>query len=1110
MNAWKLVRNNLFHYGKKNLLLALGMAISAAVLTGALIVGDSVDASLHGIVAQRLGGVGHVVKAGDRYFTGELAEGMARELGRPGAAVLLLDGSATAEGGQRRVSRVQVVGVDGAFDAMAGTEGLYGGLTGDSVILSVNLANRLAVAVGEEILLRVEKASLIPKNAPFVSDAENVLTMRVAVAAIAGESELGRFNLKVSQTSPMNAFVSRERLQELMDFTGRINVFLLGGESPAGDEEIRQALNHHFRLADAGLAVTPVAAGEALASDVPGSPAWRVKSDRVFLDDVLGAALERVAAREQPAISEPPSQPASGGAITYFVNRFRLGEGVTPYSFVSTLPATQVAAGDILINQWLADDLQARPGDSLQLDYFHVGPLRELEERSIRLRVAAVVPMEGAFADPGLMPDLPGLSDAGNCRDWDTGVPIELESIRDKDEDYWDEFGGTPKAFVSVETGRRLWQNRFGTYTSFDLVSEGADLEQRIRAEIDPADLGFVVENVRAEGEHAAGNGVSFSQLFLGLSFFLLAAGILLAFLLFMLNLESRHTQFRTLLALGLPVKLIRRLVLAEGMLVAVAGSTLGIGLSLVYNQLVFRALNGVWRDIIRSDMMSIRIEPATLALGWVLSLAIAFASLWFPVNRNLKRWFAANRPADPEGEGQKARHLRRRRLYLWAFLLPAAGALGLIVQQTIRQEGVRAPVFFLAGGLLLVSLIFLFLWSLSRVQEEEAGELKLGRLSWKNALRNPSRSMAIVILFSLAAFLVITTGSNRADLFENASDPRSGTGGFLYVAESTVPVLQGLNRPEVRYEYSLEGDYRFLQFRESDGDDASCLNLNLIAQPTVLGVDPADLEGRFSFVTRTGELDPDQPWSSLERELPGGLIPAIADETVIKWGLGMTVGDTLHFLDARGEPMDLLLVGGLAASIFQGKVLISNEAFLTHFPESSGTNFFLVDGSLADTAAIVPEIERGMRDLGWDMRLAAGRLAEFKSVTNTYLSIFMVMGALGLLVGVFGLVVVLSRSILERRRELALLKAVGYSIPVLRKLVVREYLILLLAGIGSGFLTAVVATLPAFLSAHTGSTLVPVGLWLAVLVVNGWFWIWLTTRLGLRDRGIHQALRNE
>ncbi len=58
------------------------------------------------------------------------------------------------------------------------------------------------------------------------------------------------------------------------------------------------------------------------------------------------------------------------------------------------------------------------------------------------------------------------------------------------------------------------------------------------------------------------------------------------------------------------------------------------------------------------------------------------------------------------------------------------------------------------------------------------------------------------------------------------------------------------LNDPAVKYEYGIEGELSFVQMRLADGDDASCLNLNRIVTPRVLGLDPAALKGRFSFVT--------------------------------------------------------------------------------------------------------------------------------------------------------------------------------------------------------------------------------------------------------------------
>ena len=990
--------------------------------------------------------------------------------------------------------------MDPNFDVLAGKEDYYSSLSGDTVIISRNLANRLSVGIGDDILLRIEKASLIPLNAPFVSDAENVVSLRATVRAVAEDQDLGRFNLKVSQTAPFNVFISLSRLEELMDFSGRINVMLLGGDDQINTGQMWQAVEEHFTAADAGLKLKLLEKTQEL----------QITSDRVFIDDVLSGPLYEAASKSE-------------GILTYFVNHVAYNSAITPYSFVSTLPDQWLKHNEIFINQWMAEDLSADVGDTILLNYFVVGPLRELSDTTVPFVVKSIVSMEGRFGDGDLMPDLPGLSDAGNCRDWDTGVPISLESIRDKDEDYWDEHGGIPKAFISLSRAEDLWKNRFGRYTAFrypvfleeNLIEEEVheiqtldDLEESLEGSIDPAMLGFSLEATRSKGNEAAGSGVDFSQLFGGLSFFLLVAAVLLSVLLFLLNLESRSEQLKTLVVMGIPLRTIRRIMLVESMAVALVGSLAGLLLAIFYNRLVFVALNGVWSDVVRTEMMHLDINASTMATGLVLTLFIAFLSLWFPLNRSLKRQFRAHKKQGSESKSRNTSAWRKITAVVW--MLTGLTSLALVATQLIRMEVVNVPVFFAAGGLLLIAAITFFHWYLSRSGSEKEGTFDLLLLSRKNAKRNLVRSMSIVILFAIGAFLVISTGSNRKDLYANAEELSSGTGGFLYYAESTAPVLKQLNNPEVKFEYSLGEAYSIVQLRKADGDDASCLNLNKIISPQVLGVDPVQLDGRYSFLTRTPYLDESHPWMSLEQELPGGLIPAIADETVIKWSLGLAVGDTLHYVNSNGESMDLLLIGGLAPSVFQGNVIISNDHFLEQFPESSGTHVFLVEGALSDTAVISSELGRGMRDLGWDMELTASRLAEFNSVTNAYLSIFMALGALGLLVGTFGLVVVLSRSILERKQEIALLKAVGYQRKEIRRLVVREYMILLLAGIGTGFVTAIIATLPSLLNAHTGTSFTSILIWLLVLVVNGWFWIQLVTRSALKDRSIYSALRND
>ena len=83
--------------------------------------------------------------------------------------------------------------------------------------------------------------------------------------------------------------------------------------------------------------------------------------------------------------------------------------------------------------------------------------------------------------------------------------------------------------------------------------------------------------------------------------------------------------------------------------------------------------------------------------------------------------------------------------------------------------------------------------------------------------------------------------------------------------------------------------------------------------------------------------------------------------------------------------------------------------------------------------------IEKELQPLGVDATVAAERLASFHRVENTYLSTFQALGGLGLLLGTIGLATVMFRNVLERRRELGLLRAVGYDRAGMTVMIVAE-----------------------------------------------------------------------
>lgn len=1080
MTKFQYIIKSFLHYFKANLLVAIGVAISTIVLTGSLVIGDSVRHSLTQATFFRLGETTHLVAVKERYFRQEMAvELEAENPDLKATPILLLEGMAVADGGQQRANKVQIVGVDADFEEIANTS-FFGELQNNEIAISENLAGRLQKGVGDKILVRIKKASLIPMNAPFVSAEETSVAMRASIKKVLGKEALGRFSLKNSQTAPYNIFMSIERLNRLMEFEGKANQILVSTEQET--EVVSEVVNTCLKPADAGLTM----------KELDGGREIEISTERVFMEEKISDLLE--------------SLPGADMILTYFVNAIDHNHSSIPYSFVSSVNDPKLTSNEIILNRWAADDLKANLGDTIRLHYFEIGPLRQLVNKEAEFVLKEIVSMGSALADPTRVPYLPGLSDAGHCREWEAGVPIDLDVISEKDEKYWNDYKGTPKAFISTESALQLWANRFGEYTAVRYPAGAFNTEgykTEFASTISPADLGMVVEPIREQGIHAAKNGTDFSGLFIGLSFFILVASIILTALLFRLNLESRSSQIGLLVALGFQQKQIRSFYLSEGVVVSLFGGVVGLVISYFYTTLVFRILNSLWFDIVRTNVLEIQLLPSTMVMGLVISLLVSLGAIAISLRR-----FQKQKAVDLQKQiAVKESRLKTRLLnsILW-------GALALSVIVFVLQllaEQADASMFFMSGGLMLLGLLLLFRKLLMKRAAKKSSEFQFSQLSVINLTRNISRSITIVTLFALGTFIVISTGSNKMDLIAGANKKTSGTGGFQYFAETTMPVLFNINNEEKKAEEGIYEEFDVVQFRKVDGDDASCLNLNRIAQPAILGVDATELAGRFDFAKKMKDLD-DDPWQYLETDFDDGTIPAIADQTVIQWGLAMKVHDVLWYQNELGDTLKLKLIAGTKPSVFQGYVIISNKHFLKNYPSSSGSNIFLIGGDAENEAAIGDELQSVFRDYGWEMESAAKRLMEFYSVTNTYLSIFLALGALGLILGTIGLAVILARTILERRREIALMQAIGFSKGAVFKMLRNEYLLLLVAGVLLGFVTAVIATLPAFLSTNTDASFSTVAIVVALILANGIVWIVGLSWFSLKKKVLATSLQVE
>jgi ABC-type antimicrobial peptide transport system permease subunit len=1075
-----LLLQSLRHYFKANFWLMLGIALSTAIITGGLIVGDSVKHSLKQTAITRLGNTTHALVSGESFFSRDLAIRL-QEKGLETSAALRLNSIAQTDGGELKINKVQLWGIDDNFSAFS-TNNSFPGVKGtEQACISPNLAQRLNLGIGDEFQLRVEKVSLLPANTPFVSSENQTITLRVKVGNIVTAEQLGRLNLQNSQTAPYNVFLPIDELNRISDVENKANTLLIN--TTKSIEDIKQAVRDVYSISDAGLKII----------DANATGEWELRSERVFMDKAVEQLVENTDLEYQPL-------------LTYFANQFQANGRQTPYSFVSSLPDSTLNSNEIVVNDWLAADLQLKTGDSLTLTYYEIGPLRELNEVSKKYIVARIEPMNGYFADRLLMPDIPGLSDAENCRDWQTGVPIDLKTIRKTDEEYWYNYKGLPKAFVALHEAQDKWSNRFGNTTAYRFNQENIskeELSQLLSEQIDPFSFDIQLKDVRTDGLVAAENGTDFSSLFIGLSFFILAAGLLLTILLFSFSLEKRNREIGTLSALGFTHKKIKQLFYSEGIILSFIGALIGIPLAIAYNELVFKALNRVWNDIVRTDLLVSYYRPGTLFIGFLASVIVSFATIYFVLSKKLRL-----KTIQLQRQQHVATSRSNQRIKKTSTALLFAIPLVIFILPLVTKTPLSAGYFFMAGGTILLALLLLFDLLLSQPRASK-GKITLLRLAVQNLVYSRNRSLIVIILLTIGTFLVVSTGMNRKDMFATAANKKSGTGGFLFWAEATMPILHNLNDVNYRKEQGFSENFSVLAMSAADGDDASCLNLNKVSTPRILGVDASMLDGRFTTQTAVDGVDRENPWPILKKDI-GECIPVIIDQTVLVWSLGKKVGDTLTYRNSSGNEIKLKLMAGLSASVFQGNVLIDQSRFLENFPTSSGSSAFLIDANIDNQEAIADELNLYFKDNGWEMAPTAERLATFKSIENTYLSIFLALGALGLLIGTIGLAIVLQRSLLSRESEIALLLAVGFPRNQIIRSVVYEYFILLVAGISGGFVSALVSVWPTLTGNAQSISVGFVALLLGIIFLNALFWIVTISFRQIDQTKMIKSLRNE
>lgn len=1117
MTLWGLVWRSIRHYRGSSLAIVAGLAVATAVITGSLVIGSSLHGSLLDLSLARLGGV-HYAAVPPRAVSDSVVAGS------DALPLLQTIGTATPAQGEPNPVGVTVWGVDEDFVRLQGLPAL----PAEGALVNASVARDLGLQAGDEIALSVNRPQAIGLDSLFARRklADVMGMLQLPLAAVLPDNGPGDFRLDGQSARPRNIFIPREALARTLDMAGQANVLVAPVQS--GDAAaLTAALASRLTLADHGLNLRQKPSSLSLTSAGFTLTQGQATTAKLAATQ-LGASVMETSAYLATTIRTPAGRE-------------------TAYAIVAGISEPQALGLDpkldrrtpawIALNSWAAEDLQAQPGAVLTLEYLVPSPGGSFPQKSLQARLVAVVPVEGMAADAHLMPEYEGLTDAVTLGSWKPPFPVDMGRITERDDEYWERYKTTPKAFVSMAVAQKMWGEAFGL-TSLEItppqgadsshireasVSDGhwtivggrlgdasrtgvgggqapaqfaAQYEANLREHLQSGQPVIAFRDMARQAREASSGTTDFSQLFLALSMFIIAAGAGLAAMLVRLGVERRRKQIGLMLAIGLTAAKVRRLLLSEGMMLSLGGVLAGLPPGVLYAAGLLGAMRVFWRAAVGdAPALWLHVSALDLLVAAIGGLLVGGLTVLLTL-RGLGRL----EPVQVWQEGLEATmrgpRLRLRRSHpatgvdkparrqAAGLIVIAAGVLGLLVWAATDAAAPRAIAFFGAGFLLLVGGLMGLNLALTRPREL-SGLRSLHGLAWRNASQSPRRSLLVCGLIASATFVIIATATSTRDMASTDTFDRAGpSGGFNLLASSQVPLPYDPATPEGRRNLGVnEQDEAVLarativSMLASPGDDLSCVNSARPRSPQLLASDELALWSgqRFGDVLVMPDIE----------GLSSG-VSAATDLETLQWRLYKRSGDLWETQDIHGRPLHLRLDGGFTRSIFAGHLLVSDGDMRRIYPEVSAPSFFLIETAPQDEAAVTAALRRSLGDLGLQVRPSREVLAEYAAINNVYISMFLALGALGLLLGTVGLAVVTVRNVIERRAELALLAATGFARSRVRRLLLMEHGGLLVAGLALGMIAALVAMLPQLLSPESSVNWIGLAVaMLAVLIVG-------------------------
>lgn len=1130
---------------RANLALMAAACVSTAVITGSLIAGDSLERSITEAAYDNLGEVDLIVTS-DNLFNISIDQDLSADVTLTPeidglAPIIHLVGVVSNPDTGAKARRVNILGFDSQFfdfgDMFSQDGTRINSLPGDNgVYLNKALADEVGLDEGSSAELLFSDPGQV-LEAVFLSDpADTNLKVQLDVDNIVKTDGLGRFQLSADRNAPLNVYLSLESVQKILGVEGQINTILV---SNTGDEReganlcsrvtpiLETALDDAIGYRDAGLKLTQIDENNYL----------KLESEDVLFSYEYFELLE--------ASTDIPELEYVSPVLTYFWNSLEFDNVSVPYSTVTafdpvedepfglfTLNGTtsqvpgSLASNEIILNNWTSERLGAKEGDVVAMNYSVLDEFYNIQYLTADFTVKYIVDIDGKAADSYLMPAFPGIEDKVSAFDWDPPFPLDLSLITDEDENYWQEYMGTPKAFISLGKGTELWGTDIGDITQVRMKpSTGTSLEeletsvtQVLDDRVGMSEAGISVRSVKLDALASAEGIELFTEMFLAFSASCIVASAVLIMLLTTLRMDFRMTEIGTLRALGFTKGTISHIMLTEGTIILIVGGIIGSLLGLTFGFFLILGMNTFWSAIVEGSQVGFYASPYSLIAGFASGLIISILTLIAALRYLGKISIARAMRHLPVAEKEKTTTalptilagLGVGMLISLAFsgmapeseiglLFLGMGPLLLITAawQFLRQISAghiygaailvytllfiflfldSAPtviLFFMSGFMLLAGFLILFYHGLMRFEkasdkksQKQSGSGWLFSFSKRNAARRPGRTMFTVFLFSFTLFILTSLTINiQGVVYDVERAVADSGGGYDIMGDSVNPIFADLGSEASRSESGIDSDIfdglEVTQFKTRGDVGGTCSNLNRAASPRIVGANESFFEDNtFIFISHAKPSEGgNNPWTLLSEPPRFNEVPAIGDYNTVVWILGLDLGSTISILDENDDTVTLKIVGIIENSIMQGSLIIWDEYFDTLYPKHPGYNLFLFKSQEGNLKAQITALESALDRYGFDGYTVESQVVANILVENTYIAVFQVILVFGLVIGTLGFGIVVSRNIMERQREIGMLRAIGFKRGLVLKSLLLENSYVLSASMAMGTLSGIIAS---------------------------------------------------